>query len=98
MPEAVEDFHDYKWVLECEYDGPDHIFPKDWFFGGTDGSDPRADTRWLPTTYQYFDDRLDLIHTTQTPMCDDQAIDEFSKGSFVRAGLPSQVPCGSATG
>lgn len=67
-------------VIECRFDPPHvHEFPDDWDFGGANGTDPRADSRWRPTTYEYIDDRLDCIHTTQTPLCDDQALDEFTK-------------------
>lgn len=71
-----------EWVMSvpCEYgvEHSEHIFDEDWIFGGANGIDPRADIRWMPTTYQYFDDKLKLLHTTQTPLCDDQAIDEFT--------------------
>lgn len=67
-------------VVPCEYgvDHDEHEFPEDWIFAGANGIDPRADVRWMPTTYQYFDEKLKLLHTTQTPLCDDQAIDEFT--------------------
>lgn len=55
-----------------------HEFPDDWNFGGPSGTDPRADPRWIPTTYYYYDDRLQVIHLTQVPICDDEAIDYFS--------------------
>jgi hypothetical protein len=97
MPqEPSDDFHDLEWVVECSYDGPDHVFPSDWTFGGADGDDPRADPRWLPTTYRYFSEQLDLICTTQTPLCDDQAVDEFTKVAtysnpkFVSAQRPGE--------
>lgn len=66
--------------LTCPYE-PEHVhvFPDDWNFGGASGTDPRADPRWKPTSYTYIDDRVRLIHTTQAPICDDQAIDEFTK-------------------
>lgn len=73
------DFHDFEWLIECQYEGPDHEYPADWVFGGADSCDPRADTRWKPTTYTYYDDKLNVVHTTQTPLCDDQAVDEFTK-------------------
>ena len=69
-------------IQECNYEPPhQHEFPSDWEFGGADGEDPRADRRWQPTTYQYLNAHLDLVWTTQVPLCDDQAIDEFTKHS-----------------
>ena len=66
--------------MECAYEPPHtHQFPDDWEFGGARGMDPRADRRWRPTTYLYLDDHLHVIETTQTPLCDDQALDEFTK-------------------
>jgi hypothetical protein len=70
---------EWEWEWACEYGGESHRFPSDWIFGGADGSDPRADVRWQPTTYYYYSDRLDVVATTQTPLCDDQAIDEFTR-------------------
>jgi hypothetical protein len=70
---------DFVWEIECDYEGECHVYPGDWKFGGANGIDPRADGRWLPTTYFYYSDELDLVCTTQTPLCDDQAIDEFTK-------------------
>lgn len=65
--------------LNCRFDPPHtHEFEDDWEFGGADGLDPRADPRWRPTTYEYFDGGLHPIYVTQTPLCDDQAIDEFT--------------------
>lgn len=66
-------------VLDCGYDDGLHEFPEDWIFGGANESDPRSDPRWMPTTYQYYDEKLKIIHVTQTPLCDEQAIDEFTK-------------------
>jgi hypothetical protein len=58
-----------------------HRFPDDWEFGGANGQDPRADPRWQPTTYRHLAAHLDEVWLTQTPLCDDQAIDEFTKHS-----------------
>jgi hypothetical protein len=67
-------------ILECGYDPPHiHTYSDDWDFGGANGLDPRADIRYRPTTYRYFDARLRVIDLTQVPLCDDQAIDEFTK-------------------
>lgn len=79
VPSDGEDQSEYEWVVECGYDPPhEHRFPMDWQFGGADGTDWRADERWQPSTYFYFDDRLHLIHMTQVPACDDEAIDLFT--------------------
>lgn len=68
----------YEYVIECPYDGPPHVYPGDWIFGGPHKNDPRADPRWRPSTYEYFDDKLIRLHITQTPLCDDEAIDNFT--------------------
>jgi hypothetical protein len=65
----------------CHYTDPphEHDYPEGWLFGGANGIDPRTDERWKPTTYEYWSDRAELLHTTQAPLCDDQALDEFTK-------------------
>lgn len=70
---------EWEWEIECEYGGEPHRHPSDWVLGGSNGLDPRADPRWRSDTYHYYSDRLDVIASTQTPLCDDQAIDEFTK-------------------
>lgn len=67
--------------IECHYTDPPHThsFPEDWVFGGASGLHPAADPRWTPTTYEYYDGALHVVETTQVPLCDDQAIDEFTK-------------------
>jgi hypothetical protein len=66
--------------IECKFEPPHiHEFPEDWLFDGANGLDPRADNRWRPTTYVYYDCNLAPIFLTQTPLCDDQAIEEFTK-------------------
>lgn len=74
------------FVTECEYGCRGHIFPVGWILGGPDLSDPRADPRWMPTTYTYYNDKLEVLHVTQTPLCDDQAIDEFTEVSGYGSG------------
>lgn len=67
-------------ILECWADPPHiHTYPDDWDFGGPNGTDPRTDRRYRLTTYRYIDAQLNIIDTTQAPLCDDQAIDEFTK-------------------
>lgn len=67
-------------VLECPYEPPHvHEFPDDWEFAGADGTDPRADHRYRSDTWVYLDATLHEVHLTQVPLCDDQAIDEFTK-------------------
>lgn len=69
-----------KLVQECPYESSHvHKFPKNWFFGGPDRTDPRADPRWLPASYLYYDAGLRLLHTTSVPFCDDEAIDDFTR-------------------
>lgn len=63
-------------VIECPFEPPHtHEYPDDWMMGGASGLDPRADPRWRPTTYEYYDDKLQRIAVTQTPLCDDEALD-----------------------
>ena len=66
--------------IECSFEPPHtHEYPDDWIFGGATGDDPRADRRWHPTTYEYYNDRLERIAVTQVPLCDDEALDYFTK-------------------
>lgn len=67
-------------LIECEFAEPteEHEYPDDWHFGGADELDPRADPRWLPTTYEYYDNRAERIWVTQIPLCDDEALDRFT--------------------
>lgn len=55
-----------------------HILLDDWHLGGPNSTDPRADSRWAPTTYEYYDGRAQRIHVTQVPLCDDEALDYFT--------------------
>jgi hypothetical protein len=72
--------------IECPYEPLHvHFYPADWQFGGANGLDPRSDPRWENTTYVYLDHNLREIWTTQTPLCLDQAIDEFTKHAEVGA-------------
>lgn len=66
--------------VKCRFE-PEHYheYPDDWIFDGANGLDPRADPRYRPTTYEYYDDQAQRIELTQVPLCDDQAIDEFTR-------------------
>ena len=68
-------------VQVCTYTDPphEHEWPDDWQFGGANGEHPGADPRYKPTTYTYFDADATPLFVTQTPLCDDQALDEFTK-------------------
>lgn len=68
-------------TIICHYTEPphEHHFEAGWIFGGANGLHPGADPRWQQTTYTYYDDRAKACYTTQVPLCDDQAIDEFTK-------------------
>jgi hypothetical protein len=81
-------------VVICNYTDPphEHEWPDDWEFGGANGLDPRADPRYRATTYQYFGDDATVLWTTQAPLCDDQAIDEFTKiASMGRSFRPKWI-------
>jgi hypothetical protein len=67
-------------ILTCRYEPPHtHEYPDDWQFDGANGLDPRADPRYRGSTYFYYDADLTLLEVTQVPLCDDQALDEFTK-------------------
>ena len=66
-------------VIECGYEpAHTHEYPDDWQFGGANALDPRADPRWRPTTYEYYDANLRVVHLTQVPLCDDEALEKFT--------------------
>lgn len=64
-------------MWECEY-GEDHEYPDDWNFGPS-GTDPRADWRFLPSSYTYLDAAMEGAWQTSVPLCDDEALDNFTK-------------------
>lgn len=77
---SPSDSDEWEWVIECSYEPVHtHSFPRDWTFGGANGLDPRTDPRFMADTYIYYDDKLNLLHITSAPLCDEQAIDEFTK-------------------
>lgn len=61
-------------VLDYPEWGCIHEYPDDWEFGGAVGADPRADPRWMPTTYEYLGKMFERVAITQTPLCDHEAI------------------------
>ena len=75
-------------VQECPHE-PEHAheYPSDWFFGGPEGTDPRADPRFRPDTYVYLDGSLHVVHTTSSFVCDDEAIDEFTTVAGWKSGF-----------
>lgn len=77
-------------VIECHFTDPphEHKFPEDWIFGGANDLDPRADPRWKPTTYVYYDQNASEITLTQAPLCDDEALDLFSQVARFRGAQP----------
>jgi hypothetical protein len=67
-------------VIDCPYQpSHTHEYPDDWQFGGADGLHPGADPRWRATTYRYYDVRLMQVFMTQEFLCDDEAIDKFTR-------------------
>lgn len=64
---------------DCGYEDCHHEFPDDWWFGGADGNDPRMDFRWQPISYIYLDADMEGVWQTTAPICDGQALDEFTK-------------------
>lgn len=94
-------------VIDCGYDPPHtHEFPDDWEFSGANGLDPRIDPRWVPERrgmYDYINEDMTKCLSTHVPLCDDQALDEFTKvarriGSnpkyliVTRAGVSKMLP------
>lgn len=57
-------------------EGCEHEYPDDWTFGGANGGDPRADPRWMPTTYQFLDRNFRTIFTCSSALCDHIAAQE----------------------
>lgn len=76
-------------VITCEWGGEthEHVYPADWIFGGADGLHPGADRRWKPTTYTYRNEMLEQVYVTQTPLCDEQALEEFTKVRDIGSGF-----------
>ena len=71
-------------VVQCRYDPPHtHVYPHDWQFGGANGTHPGSDPRWRPSVYVYISSRLEVIHTTVAPLCDDEAIDRFTDHRYL---------------
>ena len=66
---------DWVWIVKYVPDDPEcaHELPNDWQFGGATGEDPRADPRWMPTTYLFMDRGLVGRHHTTEPRCDHEA-------------------------
>lgn len=67
--------------VRCRYDiieAHDHEYPDDWVFGGADGLHPGADPRYTPTTYTYYARDARQVFVTSRPICEQQAIDEFT--------------------
>lgn len=63
-------------VIECPFEpSHTHEYPDDWIMGGASSLDPRADERWHPTLYEYYNDRAERIYLTQVPLCDDEALE-----------------------
>lgn len=56
-------------------DGPDNTCPDDHILDRHPGWDPN----WKPSTYRYHDDKLAIVHTTQTPIDDESALAYFHK-------------------
>lgn len=90
-------------VINCTYlDEPhEHVYPGDWIFGGACGTHPGADPRYRPTTYTYRNEMLEHIYVTQAPLCEEQALDEFTNVSqnfpgsnpvYLEIVLPGGVP------
>jgi len=66
-------------ILEHPDYGCEHEFPNDWIFGGADGIHPGSDPRWVPTIYEYMDEKLVTVHSTVVPVCDEEAFDYFTQ-------------------
>lgn len=76
--------------IECGFTDPPHVhtYPADWLFGGADGLHPGADKRFLPTTYTYYDADTTELTVSQIPLCDDEALDYFTKIAQIKGSNP----------
>lgn len=64
-------------IWTCSF-GIEHEYPDDWNFG-PNHNDPRYDWRYEPTSYIYLDADMKGGWQTSAPLCDDEALDDFTK-------------------
>lgn len=63
-------------IIDCDFIEPHtHELPDDWKLGGASGLDMRADSRFETAVYEYYNERVQIIHTTVVPQCDMEALD-----------------------
>ncbi len=53
-------------------------FPEDWIFGGADNLHPGADPRWEASVYRYLNEYAEEVFITTAPICEHQALDQFT--------------------
>lgn len=63
-------------TIPCTFGGDEHTFADDWKFN--DQGDPRADPRFKPTHYQYFDKEICAVYLSGAFLCEDEALDYFT--------------------
>lgn len=80
-------------TFDCFWTDPPHRheYPDDWQFGGPYKTDPRADPRWESTVYVYYDADTRELWRTVKPICDDEALDDFSLVAQVRGSNPRYI-------
>lgn len=61
-------------IRRNDLEGCEHEYPDDWTFGGANGGDPRADSRFQTTTYVYLNRNLRPIFVDSSSLCDHIAI------------------------
>ena len=60
--------------IECEFiETHIHELPDDWYI--TDTGDLRADPRFRPVVYEYWNAQVRVIHVSVVPFCDMEALD-----------------------
>lgn len=55
-----------------------HTYPADWKFSGASGTDARADSRFMPDVYTYYDAEMHELYITTSLLCDEHALDYFT--------------------
>jgi hypothetical protein len=62
--------------MDCDFIMPHtHELPDDYYLTGPSGTDMRADPRYVAAVYEYYNERVQIIHTTVVPQCDMEALD-----------------------
>lgn len=77
--------------IPCAFEGVPHTYPSDWQFGGANGKHPGADPRWKPSTYIYYDKDATEVWRTQVYLCDDEALNGFTRVAEIVGASPHWI-------